>query len=173
MTEVLTGAVSLLFSCSGVTLLPRGLWHTRLPHPLLSLRVCSNSCWLSQWCHPTISFSVVSSCPQSFSASGSFPMSQFFALGDQSIGASASASVLPMRKDLISIQGWIFLGLTGLISLLSKRLSRVFSSITVWKHQFFAVQPSLWSNSHIHTWLLGKPKLWLYRPLWANDVSVF
>ena len=114
--------------------------------------VCSNSCWLSQRCHPTISFSIVSLCPQSFSAWGSFPMSQFFASGGQSIGASASASVLPM-----SIQGWFLLGLTGLISLLSKGLSRVFFSTTVWKHQFFGAQPSLWSNSHICTWLLEKP----------------
>ena len=87
--------------------------------------------------------------PQSFPASGSFPMSQLFALGSQSIGGSAS--VLPMH-----IQDWFPLGLTGLISLQSKGLSRVFSSNTVWKHQFFSVQLSLWSNSHIHTWLLEK-----------------
>ena len=93
-----------------------------------------------------------SSCPQSFPASGSFPMSQLFASGGQSIDVSVSASVL-----LMNIQGWFPLGLTGLISLLSKRLSRVFSSTTVWKHQFFGVQPSLWSNSHTHTWLLEKP----------------
>ena len=86
-----------------------------------------------------------------FSASGSFPMSQLLTSGDQSIGASALVSALPMR-----IQGWFPLGLTGLI-LLSKGLSRVFSSITVRKHQFFSAQPSLWSNSHIHTWLLEKP----------------
>ena len=86
----------------------------------------------------------------SFLASGSFPMSQFFTSGVQSIGTSAS--VLPM-----SIQGWFPLGWTGLISLLSKRLSRVFSKSTVWKHQFFSTQSSLWPNSHIHTWLLGKP----------------
>ena len=82
-------------------------------------------------------------------ASGSFPMSQFFATGGQSIGASAPA--LPMN-----IQGWFPLGLTGLISFLSKGLSRVFFSTTVWKHQFFGIQLSLWSNSHIHTWLLEK-----------------
>ena len=93
-----------------------------------------------------------SSCPQAFPASGSFPMSQFFASGGQSIGVSASTSVLPMN-----IQDWFPLGLTGLISLLSKGLSRVFSNTTVQKHQFFGVQLSLWSNSHIHTWLQEKP----------------
>ena len=120
----------------------------------LSPRVCSNSCPLSLWCYLTISSSVVpfSSCPQSFPASGSFKMSQFFASDGQSIGVSASASVLP-----INIQGWFPLGLTGWISLLSKGLSRVFSNTTVWKHQFFGAQPSLRSNSHIHTWLLEKP----------------
>ena len=106
-------------------------------------RVCSNSCPLSQWCHPTISSSVapLSYCPQSFPASGSFPMNPLFTSDGQSTGASVSASVLPMN-----IQGWFPLGLTGLISLLSKGLSRVFSSMTVWKHQFFSAQPSLWSN---------------------------
>ena len=83
----------------------------------------------------------------------------FFTSGGQSIGASTSTSVLPMN-----IQGWFPLGLTGLISLLSKGLSRVFSSTTVWKHQFFSAQPFLWSNSYIHTWLLEKPYLWLYGP---------
>ena len=113
---------------------------------------------LSNWtelnrCHPTISSSVVpfSSCPQSFPALGSFLMSQLFTSGSQSIGASASAPVLPM-----SIQGWFPLGLTGLIFLLSKGLSRVFSTTTVWRHRFFSAQPSLWSNSHICTWLLEK-----------------
>ena len=116
--------------------------------------VCSNSCPLSWWCHITISSSVVpfSSCLQSFPASGSFPMSEHFALGGQSSGASAPASVL-----LMSIQGWFPLGLTGLISLQSKGLSRVFSSTTIQKHQFFGTQFSLWSSSHICTWLLGKP----------------
>ena len=93
-----------------------------------------------------------SSCPQYFPASGSLPMSQFFASGGQSIGASASASVLPMN-----IQDWFPLGWTGWISLLPKGLSRVFSNTTVQKHQFFGTQPSLWSNSYIHTWLLKKP----------------
>ena len=89
---------------------------------------------------------------QSFPASGSFPMSQLFASGGQSVGTSASAPALPMN-----IQGWFSLGSNGLISLLSKGLSRVFSRTTFWKHQFFGTQPSQWSNSHIHTWLLEKP----------------
>ena len=110
--------------------------------PSLSPWVCSNSCPLSQWCHPTISFSVTlfSPCPQSFSASGSFPKSRLFVSSGQSIGASASASFLPMN-----IHGWSLLGLTGLIS---RGLSRIFSSTTVLKHQFFSSQPSLCSNSH-------------------------
>ena len=117
-------------------------------------RACSNSCPLSQWCHATISSSVVpfSSCLQSFPASGSFPMSQLFTSGGPSIGVSASASVLPMN-----IQDWFPLGWSDLISLQSKALSRVFSNTTVQKHQFFGTQPSLWSNSHIHAWLLEKP----------------
>ena len=88
---------------------------------------------------------------------------QFFASGGQSIVVSTSASVLPMN-----IQGWFPLGWTGLISLQSKGLSRVFSNTTVQKHQFFATQPSLWSNSHIHSWLLKKTYLWLYTPLSAK-----
>ena len=112
-------------------------------------------------CHP------LSSCLQSFSASGSFLMSQLFTSGGQSIGASASASVLPMN-----IRGWFPLGLTGLISLLSKGLSRVFSNTTVQKHQFFCAQPSLWSNSHIHIWLLEKSQLWLYRPFFGKVMSL-
>ena len=113
--------------------------NARLPCPSPSLRVCSNSCSLSQWRHPTISSSAVpfSSCPRSFSVSGSFPMTQLFISGGQRIGASASASVL-----LMNIQGWFPLGLTGLISLLSKELSRVFSSTTIQKYQFFSAQPS-------------------------------
>ena len=113
-----------------------------------------HSCPLSQWCHQIISssFTPFSSCFQSFPASGSFPMSRLFASGHQNTGASASASVLPMN-----IQGWIPLGLTRLVSLLSKGFSRVFSNTTVWKHQFFGTQPSLWSNSPIRTWLLEKP----------------
>ena len=146
----------LLFSHSVVpnSLYSHGLQHARLPCPSLFPRVCSNSCPLSQWCHPTISSPVAlfSSCPQSFPASGSFPMSWLFASGGQSTRASASASVLPM-----SVQGWFPLGLTGLISLHSKRLSRVFYSNTIWEHQFFGAQPSLWTNSHICTWLPEKP----------------
>ena len=105
------------------------------------------------WVGDAISSSVIpfSSCPQSFPASGSFQMSQFFTWGGQSIEVSASVSVLP-----VNIQGWFPLGLTGLISLQSKGLSRVFSSTTVWRHQFI-IHPSLWSNSRIHTWLLEKP----------------
>ena len=130
-----------------------GLQHARLPCPLSSPRPCSNPCPLSLWCHPTISSSVTpfSSCLQSFPTSGSFPMSQFFTLGYQNIGVSASASVLPMNN-----QDWFPVGLTGLISLQSKGLSRAFSNTTVQKHQFFGTQPSLPYNSHIHTWLLKK-----------------
>ena len=115
------------------------------------LRVYSNSCPSSWWCHPTISSSVVpfSSRLRSFTASGSFQMNHFFASGGQNIGVSASASVLPMN-----IQDWFSLGWTGLISLKSKGFSRVFSNTTVQKHQFFGTQLTLQSNSHIHTWLL-------------------
>ena len=136
--------------------------HARLSCPSPSPRVCSNSCPLSPWCHPTISSSVVpfSSCLQSFPASVSFPVSRLFTSGGQSIGASAPASVLPTN-----IQDWFPLRLTGVISLQSKELSRVFSNTTVQKHQFFSTQPSLWSNSHMQTWLLEKPWLWLYGPV--------
>ena len=129
-----------------------GLQHTRLPCPSPTPRTCSNSCPSGWWCHPTISSSVVpfSSCPQSLPASGSFPMSQFFASGGQSIGASDSASVLPMN-----IQDWFPLGWTGWISLQFKGHSRVFSNTTVRKHQFFDTQLSLQSNSHIHDFLGG------------------
>ena len=146
---------SVQFSGSVVSdsLWPHGLQHARLSCPSPTPRAWSNSCPSSWWGHPTISSSAVpfSSCPQSFSASGSFQMSQFFASGGQTIGASASASVLPMN-----IQDWFPLGWTGLISLQSKGLSRVFSDTTVQKHHFFSTQLSLWSNSHIHTWLLEK-----------------
>ena len=132
---------------------PRALEHARLPCPSLSPGVCSNSCPLSQWCYPVVSSSVTcfSSCPQSFPTSGYFPIGWLFASDGQNTAASASESVPPMN-----IQDWFPLGLTGLISLHSKGLSRVFSSATVWKHQFFDAQPSLWSNSHICTWLLEK-----------------
>ena len=118
----------------------QGLQHTRPPCPSLTPRACSNSCPLSQWCHPAISSSVVpfSSCLQSFPASGSLPVSQFFTSGGQSIGVSASASLLPMN-----IQDWFPLGWTGWISFLSKGLSRVFFNTRVQNHQFFGTQLSL------------------------------
>ena len=120
------------------SLWPHELQYTRLLCPPLPPRVCSNSCPLNRWCYPTVLSSPVafSFCLQSFPASGCFPMSWRFASGGQSTGVSAS--VLPMN-----IQDWFSLGLTGLISLLSRRLSRVFSSPTVQKHQFFSAQPSL------------------------------
>ena len=119
---------------------PHGLQHTRPPCPSPTPRVYSNSCPSSQWRHPNISSSVVpfSSHLQSFPASGSFQMSQIFTSGSQSIGASASTSVLPMK-----IKDWFPLGLAGLISLMSKGFSRVFSNITVQNHQFFHTQLSL------------------------------
>ena len=135
---------------------PHALQQDRLPCPLPSPGVSSNSCPFSRWYHPTISssFALFSSCSQSFPASGSLPLSWLFASGDQSIRASASASVLPMNiYDLFP------LALTGLISLLSKAVWRVFSSNTVRKHQFFGTQPTLWFNSHICTWVLEKPQL--------------
>ena len=115
-----------------------------------TIRSLSNSC---QWYYLTISSSATwfSFCLQSFPASGSFPMSQFFTSGGQSSGASSPSSILPKI-----VPGWSPLRLTGLI-LQSKGLSRIFSSTTIWKHQFFGAQPSLWSNSHICTWLLKKP----------------
>ena len=122
------------------SLWPCGLQHTRLPCPSLSHKACANSCPLIRWCHPTIASSAAPffSCPQSFPASGSFPMIWLFASGGQNIGASASAPVL-----LMNIQGWFPLGWTGLIFLQSKGLSRVFSNTTVQKHQFFSTQLSL------------------------------
>ena len=147
-----------MFLCCSVaqsclTLRPCGLQLARFPFPSPS-SACSKSCPLSQWCYPTISSSVIpfSSCFPSFPASGSFPMSQLFASGGQSVGTSASASDLP-----VNIHDWYPLGWTGWISLQSKGLSRVFSNTTVQKHQFFGIQPSLWSNSHIHTCILEKP----------------
>ena len=141
---------SIQFSCSVLSnsLQPHGLQHARLCCPSPTPGSCSNSC------HPTMSSSVVSfsSHLQSFPASESFLMSQFFTSGDQSIGASASASVLQM-----TIQGWFPLGLTGWISLQSKGHSGVFSNTKVQKYQFFSAQLSLWPNSHIQTWLLEKP----------------
>ena len=144
--------------------------HARLPCPSLSPRVCFNSCPLSRWSHPTISSSMVPflSYLQSFPAWGSFLMSQLVTSGGQSIGASDLASVLPMH-----IQDWFSLGLTHLVSSLSKELSRVFSSITVWKHQFFGAQSSLWSNSHIHIWLWKNQRFDYVHLCWQSDVSAF
>ena len=151
--------VSVQFSCSVVfdLLGPHGLQHMRPLCLSLTPRACSNSCPLSQWCHPTISSFVIpfSSCLQSFPTSGSFQMSQFFTWGGQNVGVSASASVPPMN-----IQDWFPLGWTGWISLQSEGLARVFSNTTVQKHQFFGTQSCLWSNSHTHIWLLEK-SLWM------------
>ena len=145
---------SIQFSSVLSTLQPHELQHTRPPCLSPTPGVYSNSCPSSRWCHPAISSSVVpfSSCPQSLPASGSFPMSQFFAWGGQSIGVSASALVVPMNTQDWSPSGW-----TGWISLQSKGLSRVFSNSTAQKHQFFGTQLSSQSNSHIHTWPLEKP----------------
>ena len=147
---------SVQFSRSVVSdsLRPHELHHARPPCPSPTPRLHSNSRPLSWWCHPVISSSVVrfSSCPQSLPASGSFPMSQLFAWGGQSIGVSASASVLP-----VNTKDWSPLGWTGWISLQSKGLSRVFSNTTVQRHQFFGTQLSSQPNSPIHTWPQEKP----------------
>ena len=152
------------FSCSVVSdsLRPHGLQHARPPCPSPTPGVHSDSCPSSQWCRSIISSSVIpfSSCLQSFPASGSFQMSQLFTSSGQSIGVSASASVLPMN-----IPDWFPSEWTGWISLQSKGLWRVFTNTTVQKHQFFGAQHSLWSNSRIYTWLLEKPLLWLDGPL--------
>ena len=142
---------------------PHGLQHARPPWPSLSLGVCSNSCLLNRWCHPTISSSVIpfSSWLLSFPASESFQTCWCFASGGQNIGASASVL-------LMNILCWFPSGLTGFIFLQSKWLTRVF-----WKHQFFGVQLSLWSNSHICTWLLENLWLWLYKPLSAKRCLCF
>ena len=148
---------------------PHGLQHARPSCPSPTPRVHSNSCPLSWWCHSTISSSVIpfSFCPQSFPASGSFQMSQFFTSDGQSIGVIAS--VLPMN-----IQDWFPLGWTGWISLLPKGHSRVFSNTTVQKHQFLGAQPSLQSNSHIHNMTTGKTIAlngWTF--FWQSNVSAF
>ena len=151
------------------SLQPHGLQHARLPCPSLSSRVFSNSCPLGRWWHPTISSSIVPY-PLAFNLSQhqSLPVSQLFASGGQNIGTSALASVLSMN-----IQGFP-LGLTGLISLQSKGLSRVFSSSTVRKHQFFSTQPSLWLNSPICSWLLEKTITFTNTDFcWQSDVSAF
>ena len=142
-----------VYACSGILLLfshsfvcdslrAHGLQYTRFPCLSPSPGACSNSCPLNQWCHPTISSSVAlfSSCPPSYPASGSFPVSWLFISGGQSIRASVSASIFP-----VNIQGWFPLGLIGLISLQFKGLSNT----TVWKYQFFGIQPSL-SLTSIH-----------------------
>ena len=136
------------------SLRPHELQHARPPCPSPTPRVHSDSRPLSRWCHRAISSSVIpfSSCPQSFLASESFPMSQLFAWGGQSTGVSALASFLPKKS-----QGWSPSEWTGWIFLQSKGLSRVFSNTTVQNHQFFGAQPSSQSNSHIHTWPLEKP----------------
>ena len=156
--ELFSISSSVQFSHSVVSdsLWPHGPQHARPPCPSPTPGVYPNSCPSSRWCHTTISFSVIpfSSCPQSFPASKSFQMSQLFASGGQSIGVSASTSVLPMNT-----QDWFPLGWIGWISLLSKGPSRVFSNTTVQKHQFFSAQLSSQSNSHIHTWPLEKPCL--------------
>ena len=150
----LISSVQFSFSVVSDSLRPHESQFARTPCPSPTPRIHSDSCPSSQWCHPAISSSVIpfSSCPQSLLESESFPMSQLFTWGGQSIGVSVSASVLPMN-----IQNWFPLGWTGWISLQAKGLSRVFSNTTVQKHQFFGAQLSSQSNSHIHTWPLEKP----------------
>ena len=163
-TDWATSSVQFSHSVVSYSLRPHELQHTTPPCPSPTPGVHPNLCPLSWWCHPTISSSAIpfSSCPQSFPASGSFPRSQLFASGGQSIGVSAS-TVLPMNT-----QDWSPLGWTGWFSLQSKGLSRVLSNTTVQKHQFFGTQPSSQSNSRIHTWLLEKPWPWLDGPLLAR-----
>ena len=145
---------------------PHELQHTRTHCPSPSPGICPSSCSLHWWCRPAISSSdaLFSFCPQSFPASGTFPVSCLFTSDDQNTRASASAPVLS-----VNIQGWFPLRLTGLISLLlSKGLSGVFYSITVQKHQIFGVLPSLSFSSHNCTWPLGRPYPWQYGPLLAD-----
>ena len=156
LPSILPSISSVQFSRSSCIRLlqPHESKHARPPCPSPTPGIHPNSCPSSRWCHPSISSSVVpfSSCSQSLPASESFPMSQLFASGGQSIGVSALASVLPMNT-----QDWSPLEWTGWISLQSKGLSRVFTSTTVQKHQFFSAQLSSQSNAHIHTWWLEKP----------------
>ena len=163
-------SVQLNFSVVSDSLWPMDCSMTGVPvyHQLPEL--AQNSCPLNQWYHPIISSSAIpfSSCLQPFPASGSSQMSQFFASGGQSIGVSASASVLPMN-----IQGWFPLGLMGLFSLQSKEFSRVFSSTTDQKHQFFSTQLSLWSKYYIHTWLQKNHSLDYMYLCWQSNVSTF
>ena len=153
----------LLFSCPGMSnsLWPHGLQHARLPCPSSSPEVCPSSCPLHWWCHPALSSSdaLFSSCPQSCPVSWTFPVSQLFASDDQDTGASAFASVLKM-----SIQGWFHLRLTGLISFLSKGLSGVFSSTTVWRYQFFC-------HSAFFTVQLSQYNILFPKKLWKEEVS--
>ena len=154
--ELLVNLSLVQFSSSVMSdsLQPHESQHARPPCPSPTPGVHSDSCASSRWCHSAISSSVVpfSSCPQSLPASGSFPVSQLFPWGSQNIGVSASASVLPMN-----IQDWSPSEWTGWISFQSKGPSRNFSNTTVQKHQFFGVQSSSQSNSHIHTWPQEKP----------------
>ena len=152
------------------SLQPHEPQHTRPPCPSPIPKVYPNSCPLSQWCHLTISSSVVpfSSCLQSFPTSGSFQMGQLFSSGGQNTGVSASPLVLPMNTQDRSPLGW-----TVWISLQSKGLSRVFSNTIVQKHQFFCTQLSLCSNSHIHAWLLERPWPSLDGLCWKSNVSSF
>ena len=170
--DELTDDYSVQFSHSVMldSLQPRESQHTRPSCPSPTAGVHPNPCPFNGWCHPTIlsSFIPFATCPQSFQASGSFPMSQFSASGDQNIGDSASKSVLPMNT-----QDWSPLGWTGWISLQSKVVSRVFSNTTVQKHQFFGTQLSPQSTSHIHTWPQEKPQPWLDRPFLASNISAF
>ena len=163
-------AIQLLCYFMSDSLSHDGLQHARISCPSPSPWVGSNSCLSSWWCYPTISSSVIPfSCLQSFPATGSFPMSQLFASDGQSIESSASASVLPRN-----IQDLFPLGLTGLISLQSKRLSGVFSRTTVRKHQFFSTQPFLWSNSHISIYDYWKNHSFDNMDLcWQSDVFAF
>ena len=158
---------SVQFSSSVMSdsLRPHESQHARPPCPSPTPGFHSNSCPSTRGCHPAISSSVIpfSSCPQPLPASESFPMSQLFTWGGQSIGVLALASVLPMNT-----QDWSPLGWTGWISLQSRGLSRVFSNTTVQKHQFFGTQLSSQSNSRIHTWLLEKPQPWLDGPFLAK-----
>ena len=160
-----------LCNCCSVTQLYTTLCNPMawFPCPSLSPGVCSNSCPLSRWCYPTISSSVAPffSYSQSFPASGSFPMSHLFTSDDHNTGASVLASVLP-----VNIQDWFPLGWTGCISLQFRELSGVFNT-AVQKRQFFSAQLSLWSNSHIHTWLLENHSFDYTDLFWQSDVSAF
>ena len=151
--KVQFSSVQFSHSVMSDSLRPHELQHARPPCPSSAPGVYSNSCPSSRWCHPAISSFVISfsSCPQSLSASRSFPVSQLFASSGRNIGVLASASVLP-----VNTRDWS-LGWTGWISLQSKGLSRVFSNTTVQKHKFFGAQLSSQSNSHIHMWPLEKP----------------